>query len=334
MSKRQLVIAALVIAVLGAAFLGYALVLRETPVPGGAAADSAASSIAEAQRPPEDRRALRLARRLITQTDSAFQAVEPLTAAEKSRLRRYLQPQHIVRARRLGLDPVRNRTAAADLADGSAEASAQENGAVRIHTNDFYILDPAMSYGVPLVVPSTKHLLERLGRNFQRALLERGLPPYRFLLTSVLRTGQDQAALSGVNVNAAQGQSTHEYGTTFDIYYEWFHYAAVHDARTQRTLPQADSARAGFNEALLRERLYEAYTRFGGERAVKIKAVLGRTILEMQNEGRLLATYERRQPVFHLTVAEEVEAPSGDFAPRPAPDSARTAATALPAPAN
>ena len=327
MRKRHLVIALVVVVTLGAAFLGYTLVRSEEPDGDGAltAADSAAE---DAQRPPADRRALAVARRLIARTDSAFAAVEPLSAAEKRRLRRYLQPQHIVQARQLGLDPVRTRTAAVQL------GRTEEGGAVPIHTNDFYIVDPSMSYAVALVVPSTKHLLERLGRRFQAALLERGLPPYRFVLTNVLRTGQDQAALRGTNVNAAQGQSTHEYGTTFDVYYEWFHYAAVHDtlalsrAGTARTRPQ----HAALNEELLREQLYEAYVRFGEEHAAKLKAVLGRAILDMQEEGLLMATYERRQPVFHLTVAQEVTPPTQAFPQTVSSDSLDTT-TAVRSPA-
>ena len=306
---------------LTAALLG-AVLAGCGPSPGSNETRSRADSAAATdERPAPDRRALALARRLAARTDSIFQTIEPLFAREKARLRRYLQPQHLERARRLGLDPVRDRRTAADLEQDSARQQA-----VRLRTNAFYIVDPSMSYAVAVTVPSTAHLLERLGRRFQSSLLRQGLPPYRFVLTNVLRTAQDQAALRGTNVNAAQGQSTHEYGTTFDVFYEWFHYAAVHDTLARSALPPADSARARageqINKALLRERLYAAYLQDGDQHARKIKAVLGRTILEMQDEGLLLATYERSQPVFHVTVARTVEAPAQAFTP-PLPDSIR-----------
>jgi hypothetical protein len=287
---------------------------KETPP--AAATDTAAPDSAA------ERRALQVARRRIARTDSLFRAVEPLSAAEKQRLRRYLQNEHMARARRLGLAPVRTRRAAADL------EQQPDSTVARLHTNDYYIVDPAMGYAVPLVVPSTKHLLARLGRRFQNNLLQRGLPPYRFVLTNLLRTGQDQAALSGENVNAARGQSTHEYGTTFDVFYEWFHHAPVHDTLAQHAPSAADSTRANpLDEQVLRRQLYDAYVRFGKEHARKIKAVLGRTILEMQDEGLLLAIYERQEPVFHLTTARPVAPPEPTRFPPPS-DSTRTTAAA------
>jgi hypothetical protein len=271
-----------------------------------------------------EQRAERLARRLIARTDSLFQQVDPLSATEKRRLRRYLQPTHIGRARRLGLSPVADRRAAADI----ETASSGEREAVHLYTNDFYIIDPAMSYAVAVVVPGVGHLLERIGRRFQTAMLERGLPPYRFVLTNVLRTQQDKNALARINSNVARGQSTHEFGTTIDIFYEWFHYAAVHDALAQAHVAPGDSMQAArlLDEAVLRKRLYAAYTRFGKEYAREIKAVLGRALLQMQDDGLLLATYERGQPVFHLTLAREVEAPAQPFAPAAALDSTQAAA--------
>lgn len=243
-------------------------------------------------------RADSLAKRLIARTDSAFGTIEVLSAREKSRLRRYLQDEHLARARRLGLDPLQDRRAVARL-------MAQSENAVRLQTNDFYIIDPEMSYAVPLVVPPAAHLLGRIGHRFQQDMQAKALPPYRFIITNVLRTGIDQTHLRGENANAAQGQSTHEYGTSFDIFYGRFHYAASNDSLAR------SAARSGrINRAHLRERLREAYLRFGKKRARKIKAVLGRTLLRMQEEGLLVAIYERQQDVFHLTAAREVNAPA------------------------
>lgn len=285
-----------------------------SPTADSARAGDQVANVDSAKGSATEQRTRALARRLAARTDSAFEAVELLTAGEKRRLRRYLQPTHIERARRLGLDPVRDRRTAGRLGRGA------DSTAVRLSTNAFYIVDPAMSYAVALAVPSTAHVLERLGRRFQDNLMAQGLPPYRFILTNILRTGQDQAAISGVSVNAAQGQSTHEYGTTFDIFYEWFHYAAAHDTLARGT--RSDSARAAIDETLLRRLLYAAYRQDGDDYARKIKAVLGRSILELQEEGLLLATYERQEPVFHLTVARRIEAPSGRFTPfSPAVDS-------------
>jgi hypothetical protein len=287
-----------------------------TAAPGASDTTTTDTASAAGERSPAQRRALRIARRRIARTDSLFQTVEPLTAAEKRRLRAYLQDTHMARARRLGLDPVRTRRAAADLENRGDSTVA------RLYTNDYYIVDPAMGYAVPLVVPSTKHALERLGRRFQDHLRRHGLPPYRFILTNILRSGQDQAAISGVSVNAAEGQSSHEYGTSFDVFYGWFHYAAVHDTLAAgAALDSAQAQAKPLDETLLRRQLYEAYVDFGEKHARKIKAVMGRSLLEMQDEERLLSIYERQEPVIHVTLGRRVEppAPKNDSTSAPPP---------------
>ena len=44
-------------------------------------------------------------------------------------------------------------------------------------------------------------------------------------------------------------------------------------------------------------------------RQQKLKAVLGRVLLELQEEGKVLVIYERLQPVYHITLGKRLMAP-------------------------
>lgn len=72
------------------------------------------------------------------------------------------------------------------------------------------------------VVPDVRELLRILGERFHRRLAEMDLPPYRFEVTSSLRTTERQQRLREANPNAAAGVSSHEFGTTVDVSYAAF----------------------------------------------------------------------------------------------------------------
>jgi len=268
--------------------------------PAGAHDAEAAPAAASAPSEAEIQLADSLANLLIGEAESNFQRLEPLSSREAGLFRRYSQADHLVHARRLGIDPVDDRRTAGER----MTRPSAESGLVRLRTNAYYIVDPRMGFAVPLAVPTAAHLVERIGQRLQQDLRAEGLPPYRFILTNALRTGIDQAHLRGVNSNAARGESTHEYGTTFDLYYGRFHYSAAQDSLASSASTQIEGARARFWEELRR-----GHRRSGRVNAEKIKAVFGRTLLQMQEEGLLVAMYERAQPVFHVTAARAIESP-------------------------
>lgn len=228
------------------------------------------------------------------QRAAAFASVEPLTAQTEAALRRFLNPAHVARGRRLGIASVPDRAAVRPLLGDSA----RQAGLAEIRTNALYSVNARMRYGVPYVVPDMRRLLELIGQRFQARLRAAGLPPYRFLVTSALRTRADQAALRRVNASAARGTSSHEFGTTADLHYRRFAYAAALDSLPGGT---------GIHEALLKLRAEQAAERLAAEHPEALKAVLGRTLLDLQEEGAVLVIYERRQPVYHITVAQALE---------------------------
>lgn len=242
---------------------------------------------------------LQRARDVAQQHAAAFESVKPLTAQTEASLRRFLNRAHVARARTLGIESLPDRAAAQRFLSDPAHRAAL----VEAQSNALYVVNPRMRYGVPYVVPDMHRLLELIGWRFQERLRAEGLPPYRYLVTSALRTRADQAALRQVNANAARGTSSHEFGTTTDLHYRRFDYAGALDS-----VPGG----SGIHEMLLEARVAQAAERLATEHPEALKAVLGRVLLELQEEGKVLVTYERRQPVYHITVAQPISAPRAD----------------------
>ena len=244
-----------------------------------------------------------LAETIIVRKAAQFEAVAPLSAATKRRLRRYLNSVHVETARQLGVSGITNRKVLTQL--------KEEEKLIPLENNSYYYLQE-MNASVPAVTPNAARLLELIGMRFQEALAEKELPPYRFMITSATRSRQDQADLTRTNINAA-GKSSHEFGTTLDL-----HYAEFDVAEEALALPDtlSDYPKEIYPDVLA-EKLLEAYQRFAQTQSEKLKAILGRVLLNLQEAGQVIVIYERRQPVYHITVADQIEA--GITASREAP---------------
>ena len=129
---------------------------------------------------------------------------------------------------------------------------------------DFYIDELKHSY--PYLVPEASRLLHDIGAAFNDSLAARGGGAYRLKVTSLLRTPATVSRLRRVNRNAS-AESTHTFGTTFDISYSRF----ICDSDT---LP----------------RTFE-----------DLKNLLGEVLLDFKKQGRCYVKMERRQACFHIT---------------------------------
>lgn len=219
-------------------------------------------------------------------TEEVFEDIEPLSANVQASLRTFRNDDHVAAARQFGISRVSSRTEAAELAG--------RQRLVHIVTNPVYHVRP-LEYSIPYVTPSAANLLDRIGHRFHEALAAAGLPPFRFVVTSVTRTRTDQEALRSVNVNAAQ-ESSHEFGTTFDLHYEDFDYEG------RPTLPDSSD----LYEKELREMIADGYNELSDRHSEALKAILGDVLLALQSEEDALVIYERRQPVFHVTAARPI----------------------------
>ncbi len=160
-------------------------------------------------------------------------------------------------ARAIGISPIRN----------DADIRRLSRDLVRVESCPEYYLD-RLTHSYAYLVPEAAQLLDDIGRAFNDSLAARGGGSYRIKVTSVLRTPQTVERLRRVNTNAT-GESTHSYGTTFDISYSKF----VYDG-------QGGPAR-DFED---------------------LKNLLASVLKAMRAEGRCYVKFEARQSCFHITV--------------------------------
>ncbi|MQA91261.1 MAG: hypothetical protein GEU90_13695 [Gemmatimonas sp.] len=219
--------------------------------------------------------------------DSIFQPLPLLTPAEEAGLQQYGNNQQLARARALGVGR--------ELSTEALQSLESEGRLLRLEDSQSYVIRD-LDYSAPLAVPAVDELLTEIGSRFQERLGELGAPPFRLEVTSVLRGAADQAALRQVNPNAALGESTHEYGTTVDVLY------SAYSAPTE-PIVEVDVSEEPDLEPFLRRYADIAAERVAARRALELKAILGEVLLEMQDEGRVMVTLERQQPVYHMTVA-------------------------------
>ena len=219
--------------------------------------------------------------------DSVIDALRPvplMTPAQEEALRRYGNAQHLTRARALGVRPASESERDAFVAAGRLVEPAD--------SSPYYVIEDRDA----LLVPGAIALLEEVGRRFQAELARRGLPPYRVVVSSTLRSAEGQAALRRSNPNAAAGTSTHEFGTTMDILYEA--YAAPLELPAEYVPDEPASLRPHLDVAA-RALLEQAAARKSRE----MMAILGGVLRAMQAEGAVYVTLERQQPVYHITLA-------------------------------
>ncbi len=167
-----------------------------------------------------------------------------------------INPEQMRYATKLGIDPITDLN----------KTYFTKRPIVRLYNNEAYVVD-SLTHSLPYLVPEAEHLLQRIGKNFIDSLKSRGASGYRIKVTSVLRTVASVKELRKVNVNATE-ESTHQYGTTFDISYSDF----PHDPTTP-VVEQED-----------------------------LKNLLGEVLADLRRDSCCLVKYEKTSPCFHVTV--------------------------------
>ena len=176
-----------------------------------------------------------------------------------------MNPKHLEVAQAIGVPPVQNREAAEKM----------KGKLVKLEDNDLYVIQD-LTHSIPYVVPQAKDLLDLIGRNFQDSLASKGLNPNKLVITSVMRTEDDIKELRKRNVNASEN-SSHRYGTTFDLSY--WRYVKVEE---------------------LRGRPYEDVP------PEYLRAVLGQVLKDIHDKGNICyIKYEKKQNCFHITARQK-----------------------------
>ena len=241
--------------------------------------------------PPGRQPALDALDTLVTARRAALERLPHPTSAEENELRAPRTPryaEHLEWADSLGVDPLTSESElAAHLASGAL---------VPLVDTEFYVVR-VLEHSKPFVLPRLRDELATIGRAFQAELARRGLPPYRFAVSSALRTADLQRDLSRSNRNAAGGTSSHEYGASVDIV--TFRYALQPSPSDSVAVPFRDPqlARAQRWAGQWTDDLGRAH--WDG-----LFGVMVNVLRERQRSGRLLVLLEAEQPVFHITVAD------------------------------
>ncbi len=235
---------------------------------------------------------IRLADQLAGSAERILRPLPVMTPAEEDALRRFLNDQHVARARALGVRAVNREATDSLVATGSLVPleDSTHHWIVRRGTSPAY------------VVPHLRTLLEVLGERFQERLAAMGLPPYRLEVTSALRTSQRQERLRRSNGNAAAGTSSHEFGTTVDLSYAAFAPPADMPEELLTGVPTEFAPHL--------ERFVDlALESVSARKSRELGAIFSQVLREAQAEGLALVIYERQQTVYHLTVARALADP-------------------------
>lgn len=220
--------------------------------------------------------------------DAIFQPLPLLRPSAEAALRRFDNDAQLVVARRLGLS--------ASTAGAALDRLVAGGRAVKLADSSGHWVVRRLDSSSPYLTSDGAAALQEIAQRFQRALARLGAPAYRLEVTSALRSSEDQESLRRTNVNATAGESTHQYGTTFDIAYSAF--APPMEPVVRARIPEAPwlSPHLEAVAAALAETV-------AARRSRELMAVLGNVLIEMQNEGKVMITLERLQPVYHVTVA-------------------------------
>ncbi|WP_420456958.1 DUF5715 family protein [Rubrivirga sp.] len=228
----------------------------------------------------------------VTQLRGRFEQLREPTSGEENRLRRPRTPSytdHLDMADSLGVPPLATE---AELAE-----HLRTGELVPLVDNAFYVVR-VLEHSKPFVRPLLRDRVDEVGRRFQAALAQAGLPPYRITVSSALRTADLQRDLAQSNRNATTGRSSHEYGASVDVVYA--RYALWPSAADTLAVPFSDPALPTV------QRLASRWADdLAGVYDDRLFGALARVLGQMQDEGRLLVLLEDEQPVFHLTLDGE-----------------------------
>jgi hypothetical protein len=227
----------------------------------------------------------------LTEIEAAVQRLPGLIGSIRQDMRRHLNAAHVAAARSNGVGPVRDSAHVAAL--------VSRGGLVQLPDSTEWWVLRDLDQSLPYVTPGTQAALEEIGRRFHARLDERGLPPFRLDVTSVLRTGQQQSALRQRNRNASATTSSHEFGTTLDIAYLSF--AAPQSLDHGSLAPGPDAQVGGQLRGELTVRLDSLAVQY----APHLEGELGAVLQQLQRAGMVLSLRERSQPVYHITVARD-----------------------------
>ena len=138
---------------------------------------------------------------------------------------------------------------------------------VKVEDSDYLVVDD-LRYSVPYLTKAAAAELDRIARAFHDSLVRKQFPVYKLVCSSILRTEEDITRLKKSGNPNASDNSSHCYGTTFDITYTRY----WRDEETDEFMQH-----------------YE------------LTKVLAEVLRDEKSAGRVLVKYERTEHCFHIT---------------------------------
>lgn len=138
---------------------------------------------------------------------------------------------------------------------------------VKVEDSDYLVIDD-LRYSVPYLTKAAAAELDRIARAFHDSLTRKQFPVYKLVCSSILRTEEDITRLKKSGNPNASDNSSHCYGTTFDITYTRY----WRDEETDEFMQP-----------------YE------------LTKVLAEVLRDEKAAGRVLVKYERKEHCFHIT---------------------------------
>lgn len=178
-----------------------------------------------------------------------------------------LNAKHLKHAKANGIKPFDSD---ADVLEGVREL-IRDGELERLEDSRYYVVDH-LTHSHPYLTPETIELLDLIGERFHDKLKENDIEEFHYRITSVLRTKESQKRLSRSNINASS-DSSHLYGTTFDI--SW--------------------------KNLIKKGWFGKQTIVAHGPAIRL---LSQTIGELKKEGKLVVVTEYKEACFHITIAD------------------------------
>ncbi|OFX89154.1 MAG: hypothetical protein A2W99_01835 [Bacteroidetes bacterium GWF2_33_16] len=190
--------------------------------------------------------------------------VEVLTNNELKALKKYPNAFHLQVAQSKGItSPIKSRQ---EFEKNPGEYIGKFD-LKKLKDTKYYDV-PFLSHSLPYLKDDAYDFLNILGLRFHNRLNELGLRKYRFSISSVLRTTNDQKGLRKSNVNATPNNSSHYYGLTFDL------------AQTQ------------FYESGKKEPVY----------SYRLRNLLLVELIKLQEQGKCYVLLENQTKCIHITV--------------------------------
>ncbi|MBR4525270.1 MAG: hypothetical protein IKP15_06960 [Bacteroidales bacterium] len=138
---------------------------------------------------------------------------------------------------------------------------------VKIENTDYLEIDN-LRYSVPYLTANAARELNHIAKAFNDSLQRKQFPVYKLVVTSVLRTEEDVTRLRKSGNPNASDNSSHCYGTTFDI------------------------SHSRYSREVETDEFMQPY---------ELTKVLAEVLRDERNAGRILVKYEKKEHCFHIT---------------------------------